>query len=376
MGSIAPTPDKEKKLKAAGIKVTQYRAYIRRKGFASLSKTFKTRTEAKEWLRNNEATVLLEKKSKGAGTTFAKLAELFAAAPPMKGTRYWDAGHLDFWKAQLGTLRLNEVTHGEINAAVAVLQTRPAMRATSSGPKPTGKLLSPATINRHLATLSAVMNFALKRGMIEAHPMKAGKVEKLTEGNGRKRVLTDEEVTRLLDAAEGSRWPMMPLFLRMLLTTAARKSEVLNLRWEHVNLAESVAILHETKNGRARALPLVSDVRAALEQASKVRPINSDYVFFDPKHPAQPKNVDTIWRFVRQRAGLLKDRDDPLDQVVLHTTRHSAITKMLKGGANLTQAAVVSGHQTLAMLKRYEHLAAQDSVELAERLLGGGKSVA
>jgi len=165
----------------------------------------------------------------------------------MKGTRYWDAGHLDFWIEQFGPLRLNEVTHGEINAAVAVLQTRPAMRATSSGPKPTGKLLSPATVNRHLATLSAVMNFALKRGMIEAHPMKAGKVEKLTEGNGRKRVLTDEEVTRLLAAAEGSRWPMMPLFLRMLLTTAARKSEVLHLRWEHVNLAESVAILHERR---------------------------------------------------------------------------------------------------------------------------------
>ncbi len=372
MGSIVES----KKVGKDGKAVTIYRAHIRRTGFKSQSKSFRTKTEAKEWLRNNEATVLLEKKSKGAGTTFSKLAELFAAAPPMKGTRYWDAGHLDFWIEQFGPLRLNEVTHGEINAAVAVLQTRPAMRATSSGPKPTGKLLSPATVNRHLATLSAVMNFALKRGMIEAHPMKAGKVEKLTEGNGRKRVLTDEEVTRLLAAAEGSRWPMMPLFLRMLLTTAARKSEVLNLKWQHVNLAESVAILHETKNGRARALPLVSDVRAALEQASKVRPINSDYVFFDPKHPAQPKNVDTIWRFVRQRAGLLKDRDDPLDQVVLHTTRHSAITKMLKGGANLTQAAVVSGHQTLAMLKRYEHLAAQDSVELAERLLGGGKSVA
>lgn len=372
MGSIVES----KKVGKDGKAVTIYRAHIRRTGFKSQSKSFRTRTEAKEWLRNNEATVLLEKKSKGAGTTFAKLAELFAVAPPMKGTRYWDAGHLDFWIEQLGKLHLNEVTHGEINAAVAVLQARPAMRATASGPKPTGKLLSPATINRHLATLSAVMNFALKRGMIEAHPMKAGKVEKLTEGNGRKRVLSDEEVARLLVAAEGSRWSMMPLFLRMLLTTAARKSEVLNLKWQHVNLAESVAILHETKNGRARALPLVSDVRAALDQASKVRPINSDYVFFDPKHPAQPKNVDTIWRFVRERAGLLKDRDDPLDQVVLHTTRHSAITKMLKGGANLTQAAVVSGHQTLAMLKRYEHLAAKDSVELAERLLGGGKSVA
>lgn len=200
MGSIVES----KKVGKDGKAVTIYRAHIRRTGFKSQSKSFRTKTEAKEWLRNNEATVLLEKKSKGAGTTFSKLAELFAAAPPMKGTRYWDAGHLDFWIEQFGPLRLNEVTHGEINAAVAVLQTRPAMRATSSGPKPTGKLLSPATVNRHLATLSAVMNFALKRGMIEAHPMKAGKVEKLTEGNGRKRVLTDEEVTRLLAAAEGT----------------------------------------------------------------------------------------------------------------------------------------------------------------------------
>lgn len=370
MGSIVES----KKIGKDGKAVTIYRAHIRRTGFKSQSKSFRTKTEAKEWLRNNEATVLLEKKSKGSGTTFAKLAELFAAAPPMKGTRYWDAGHLEFWIDQFGPLRLGEVTHGEINAAVAALQVRPAMRATSTGPKPTGKPLSPATINRHLSTLSAVMNFALKRGMIEAHPMKAGKVEKLTEGNGRKRVLTDDEVVRLMAAAEGSRWPMMPLFLRMLLTTAARKSEVLNLRWEHVSLTESVAILHETKNGRSRALPLVSDVRAALAEANKVRPINSDYVFFDPKNPARPKNIDTIWRFVRQRAGLLKDRVDPMDQVVLHTTRHSAITKMLKGGANLTQAAVVSGHQTLAMLKRYEHLAAKDAVDLAEKLLSGDGS--
>ncbi len=45
----------------------------------------------------------------------------------------------------------------------------------------------------------------------------------------------------------------------------------------------------------------------------------------------------------------------------------------MKGGANLAQVAVVSGHRTLAMLKRYEHLAAQDAVDLAERLLSGNK---
>ena len=85
-------------------------------------------------------------------------------------------------------------------------------------------------------------------------------------------------------------------------------------------------------------------------------------------------NVDTVWKACRQAGGLLNDRDDPLDRVYLHSTRHTAVPRMLKGGANLAQAAIVSGHQTLAMLKRYEHLAASDAVGLAERHLSGNSS--
>jgi integrase len=103
----------------------------------------------------------------------------------------------------------------------------------------------------------------------------------------------------------------------------------------------------------------------------KVRPLRSDVVFFDPRHPDRPKNINTVWKACRKAAGLLNDRDDPLDRVYLHSTRHTAVTRMLKGGANLAQAAAVSGHQTLAMLKRYEHLAAADSVALAEKHLAG-----
>ena len=99
-----------------------------------------------------------------------------------------------------------------------------------------------------------------------------------------------------------------------------------------------------------------------------MRPLASDYVFFDPRRPERPKNINTAWKACRSEAGLLNDREDPLDRVYLHSTRHTAVTRMLKGGANLAQAAAVSGHQTLAMLKRYEHLAAADGVELAEVL--------
>ena len=56
MGSIVES----KKVGKDGKAVTIYRARIRRTGFKSQSKSFRTKTEAKEWLRNNEATVLLE----------------------------------------------------------------------------------------------------------------------------------------------------------------------------------------------------------------------------------------------------------------------------------------------------------------------------
>lgn len=366
MGSITKAQRVDK---ATGKTVTTYRAYVRRTGYQSRSKVFETNAAAKNWLRDNEALSSLAKATHGK--TLKLLVDDFIKAPPTRGTKYWSAQHLDFWVEQLGQMKVAEVTRKDINGAVATLRTRVGLRSTPGGVKSTDKPLTPATVNRYLASLSSLLNFALNSEIIDAHPMKAGKVKKLEESKGRTRVLTAAEEVKLLDAAKASEWPMLHLFIRMCLTTAARRSEVLNLKWQQINLAESIAVLDTTKNGRARALPLVSDVKAALAEAQKVKPLKSDFVFFDPRQPERVKNIDTVWRRCRKAAGLLADRDDPLARVYLHTTRHTAVTRMLKGGANLAQAAVVSGHQTLAMLKRYEHLAAQDSVELAERLLSG-----
>jgi integrase len=365
MGSITKSERTDK----TGKTVKVFRAYVRREGFASKSKVFKTEREAKEWLRNSDADSALQKA--GSRKTLSKLIEDFTQSPPTPGTKFWSLQHLDFWIEQLGTMPVTSIDRGDINSAVATLRTRKARRHTPAGVIETDKPLSPATVNRYLASLSSVLNFALERNIIDAHPMKGGKVKKLTEGPGRRRILTAEEEARLMDAARTSEWPMLYLFVRMCLTTAARKSEVLNLRWPEVRFEESVAILHTSKNGRARALPLVGDVREALREAAKVKPLHSEFVFFDPKEPSQPKKIDVVWRKCRADAGLLKDREDELDRVYLHSTRHTAVTRMLRGGASTAQAAAVSGHQTLAMLKRYEHLAAADSVELAERLLSG-----
>lgn len=366
MGSITKTSRVDK---ATGKTVTVHRAYIRREGFASKSKVCATVTEAKKWIRDNESAATLTKGS--GGKTFSKLIEDFVLAPAGKGTKYWEPAHLEFWQSQIGGMKISEISRGDINAAKAKLQNKFGLLNTPNGVRLTTAKITPATVNRYLASLASVFNYALQHDIIDTHPMKGGKVSKLTEGAGRTRILTPAEEAALMSAANTSSWPMMPLFFRVMVTTAARKSEVLKLRWRDVRLDESVAIVGKTKNGEARALPLVDDVREALAAVSKVRPLHSDFVFYDPKHPERPKNVDSVWKTCRAAAGLLNDRDDKLDCVVLHTTRHTGVTKMLRGGANVAQAAAVSGHKTLSMLNRYSHLSAQDSVDLAKRLLAG-----
>lgn len=370
MGSITAS---KKADGTTGKTITTYRAFIRRNvngKSVSKSKVFTTKTEAKDWLRENESSTALAALGATSGPKFSDLVDAFVKAPPTKGTRYWSASHLDFWKAELGTMKTGEVDRGIINTCKAKLLAQRARVNTPDGPKDTDKNLTPATVNRYLASLSSVLNFAVQRNVINHHPMKGGQVRKEQESKGRRRILTPEEEQRLYAACDASRWPMMRLYLRMCLTTAARKSEVLNLRWQDVDLAQSVAWLHDTKNGDSRAMPLVGDVKSSLADASKVRPLGSDYVFYDPKNPKQPKNIDTIWKFTRQRAGLWQDREDPLDRVVLHTARHTTATKLVRSEKNLARVQAVTGHKTLSQLSRYTHLDSDDAVELAERVLG------
>ncbi|NWG72887.1 MAG: site-specific integrase, partial [Parvularculaceae bacterium] len=220
MGSIV----EHKKVGKDGKEVIQFRAHVRRKGFAPKSKVCRTLKEAKEWLRNNEADSTLKKASQGK--TFSDLLDDFTA---LGDCRYAAMPHLDFWLDQFGPRKVIDITHGDIAGAVLVLRQKTAIRSSPGGNLTTERKLSPATVNRYLATLSAVFSFAIDHCVIDTHPMKGGRVKKLKEGNGRQRILSADEETRLLDAAKQSEWPMMWLFLRMLLTTSARRSEVNNL---------------------------------------------------------------------------------------------------------------------------------------------------
>jgi integrase len=365
MGSIV-----KETLVRAGRNVTRYRAHVRRAGFKSQSKRFDTLADAKAWLRNAEADAAQKRREAEGAYSFATVADLFAKAPPRRGTKFWTQTHLAYWVEQFGPRDIKSITRADINVALVALQEKKAERRTFEGEvKLTDKPISSATVNRYLATLSSLFNFCLNMGYVDRHPIKGGQVSKLEETSGRRRILTQEEEEKLIAEAERSTWPPMALFLRLALTTGARKSELRGLKWSDIDLNRRVAVLRKSKNGEQRSLPLVVSVRDSLIEAKKVRPLISDLVFFDPKNPTEPKNLDTVWKHVRARAGLEADREDSLDHVVLHSTRHTAATKLVAGGANVIQAAAVTGHKTIGMLKRYTHMKTDDVLALADRLL-------
>lgn len=121
----------------------------------------------------------------------------------------------------------------------------------------------------HLSSLSALLSHAVSLRWIEENP--CFRLTKLKENPGRDRVLTDDEIARLLAACRRSKSSYLYCFVLISLTTGARQGEVLDLEWRHVDLENKVAHLKETKNGHPRSICLSDAVVAELTRLHQKR---------------------------------------------------------------------------------------------------------
>ena len=93
---------------------------------------------------------------------------------------------------------------------------------------------------------------------------------------GRKQIIKDARRHHLREAEDTCvHLPLFETFIQFQLMTGARRGETLALNWSNVNLDTQTAYLPETKNGRARKLPLRRDL---VEMLRKL-PRNGDFVF-------------------------------------------------------------------------------------------------
>ncbi len=164
--------------------------------------------------------------------------------------------------------------------------------------------------------------------------------------NGRERYLTPEEVQRLRTVIEESVYAQMRPIVALLLMLGCRKRELLDARWEHVDLDRRTWHIPMSKSGRARNVPLSG---AAVEVfASLTRWEGCDYVIPNPATLRPWGNLHHQWDAVRRRAGL--------DGVRMHDLRHSFASNLVNSGRSIYEVGKLLGHSQVKTTQRYAHL--------------------
>lgn len=274
---------------------------------------------------------------------------------------------LTWWRGRIGPLTLEELSDDQVHAGLEALSTQTSRYFAGKDAdgkaiyKAKKKPLTPATINRYLAALGALISWAIKKRIAPkgfVHPCRT--VERRAENNERVRFLSDEERQSLLKACAGSKWPRLLLLVLMALTTGARKSELLSLCWEDIDFERKLAYCGRTKNGDPRALPLVPDVHRLLMQ---FREAPNSLVFASQRQPSKAFGYESCWRAALAKAKIRHFR--------FHDLRHSCASMLAQNGATLLEIADVLGHRQLQMTKRYSHLTTGHKEALVNRIWSG-----
>ncbi|MDP4557909.1 site-specific integrase [Halomonas meridiana] len=226
--------------------------------------------------------------------------------------------------------------------------------------------VKPATINRELSILSAMINHAIEQ--LEWPMSNPVRGRKLKEPEGRVRWITHNEADRLVAAAKTQRsGERLSDFILLALNTGARMNELLKMNWSRVDFDN--ALLHlegeDTKSAKRRSVPLNDAALAALKRR---------WVWVSQNCPYSE------WVFAKtngERLGCIrqgfKSACDTarIKNFRIHDLRHTCASWMISEGVPLMDVKEVLGHSTVKMTEKYAHLAphrARDAVnQLGQR---------
>ena len=215
--------------------------------------------------------------------------------------------------------------------------------------------LSTSTINQVVLICCTPLKWAFNEKIIPANP--AVGLTKFSITNKERGILTESEAAAVF-AVE---WKDKRAFVASLVaaTTGARQGECLGLRrsdigTDTINIAHSYSPLDGLKcpkNGHKRVVPLLPEVRAALQDLLKDNPHDTDdpFIFFSlqANRPVDPKVI-----LGGLKEALQKIEVDTSRNVTFHSWRHwfcSKITEKIEG----EKVAKVSGHLSEAVFKKY-----------------------
>lgn len=196
-----------------------------------------------------------------------------------------------------------------------------------------------SSFNRYLNVVVAIHH---------ASGVEPPEVQRRKEPPGRTRWLTAEEWQRLRKALREES-QLLEQAARLTVATGLRENNVLELRWEQVDLKRRTAWVHgdQAKAKAPIGVPLSDE---AVEVLLERRGLHRDWVFGNPDAPLT-RASNRAWYAARRRAKLAGTG------VTWHTLRHTWASWHVMNGTRLEVLQDLGGWKTLAMVRRYAHLA-------------------
>ena len=201
--------------------------------------------------------------------------------------------------------------------------------------------LKAATINREIEILRKMFTLAVDNGWLEDNPCISKKIKQLKEDNIIERYLQKDEEVRLLNACTGAYKYMKPIII-CAVYSAMRKSEILNLKWECVDMKNSFITLLETKNGKKRIVPICPRLHRELVEIKKNQ--KSEYVFVNPETGKPYYDIKRPYEALLEKANIKNLR--------FHDLRHTAGTRFVDAGMGLPDVMKIMGHADLKITSK------------------------
>jgi integrase len=326
-----------------------FRAQVAISGMKRISKSFATKSAAKEWAKEMERTLNASRFSPSLMQKDRLLVDAIdiyiADVLPTKSenSQQQTLNRLNEWKRLLGTSRMIEITGTKIHHLLD--------KQTCQGP----------TKNRKLGTLSAVMTYFTKapNQWLTSNP--CHDVLRWKENDNRTRTFTDSEFEQLFEeaviASETATWWQksklyLPLYLRLLRETGIRRAEsrrilVRDVEWDDMFCTIKGKDIDKQTGEHIKRLTIISEeLKRDLAEMVETENLGPDDFLFTGK---LGRNTDFDHHFagIRKKVGL----SGP--QLGFHCIRHTAITAMSRKTSDIYKLKMFSGHKTTAMLDVY-----------------------
>jgi integrase len=141
-----------------------------------------------------------------------------------------------------------------------------------------------------------------------------------------------------------------------------RRSEILGLQWDQVDLKHGFILLDKTKSGKRREIPINDALRETLRGLFVQRRLDVIFVFADEKTGKQFQSVKRSFSTACRKVGI--------EDFHFHDLRHTFASQLIMNGVDITTISRLLGHATLTMTLRYSHLAQSHMLQAVNVLCG------